>query len=252
MADRWRNNGNSDRFNFGGLQNHSKWWLQPWNEKTLTPWKKSYDQLDTIFKSRDITLPTTFHLVKVMVFPIVMYGCESWTIKKAECQWIDAFELWCWRRLLRVPCTAIFIGRTNVEAETPTLWPPDAKSWLIWEDPDTGKDWRQEKGMTEYEMVGWHHQLGGHEFEQALGVDDGQGGLAWCSPWGHKESETTGWLNWTELNSAYKLNKQGDNIPPWHTSFPILNQYVVPCLVVTIASWPAYRFLRRLVRLLVA
>ena len=78
---------------------------QTWNQKTLAPWKKSYDKL-SILKSRDITLPTKVHVVKAMVFPVVMYGCESWTIKKAECQRIDAFELWCWRRLLRVPSTS--------------------------------------------------------------------------------------------------------------------------------------------------
>ena len=104
--------------------------------------RKVMTNLDSILKSRDITLPTKVHLVKAMFFPVVMYGCESWTIKKAECQRIDAFELWCWRRLLRVPWTArrsnqsilkeikpgISIGRTDVEAEAPILWPPDAKS----------------------------------------------------------------------------------------------------------------------------
>ena len=94
----------------------------------------------------------------------------------------------------------IFIGRTDAEAETPILWPPDAKNWLIGKDPDVGKDWRQEeKGMTDNKMVGWHYQLDGHKFEQALGVGDGQGSLACCSPWGHKELDTTEWLNWTEL-----------------------------------------------------
>ena len=93
----------------------------------------------------------------------------------------------------------IFIGRTDAEAETPVLWPPDVKNWLIGKDLDAGKDWRrEEKGMTEDEMVGWHHQLDGHEFEQAPGVGDGQGGLACCSPWGHKESDMTECLNWTE------------------------------------------------------
>ena len=93
----------------------------------------------------------------------------------------------------------IFIGRTDAEAEAPILWPPDVKNWLTRKDPDAGKDGRQEeKGMTEDEMVGWHHWLNAHEFEQALGVSDGQGGLACCSPWGHKESDTTEWLNWTE------------------------------------------------------
>ena len=118
--------------------------------------------LDSILKSRDITLPTKVHLVKTMVFPVVMYGCESWTIKKAKHQRTDAFELWCWRRL-KSPLNCkeiqpvhpkgnqcwIFIGSTDDEAETPKLWPPDAqKSWLIWKDPDAGKDWRrEEKGM---------------------------------------------------------------------------------------------------------
>ena len=104
--------------------------------------RKAMTNLDSILKSRNITLPTKVHLLKAIVFPVVMYGCESWTIKKAECLRIDAFELWCWRRLLRVPWTArrlqpvhpkgdqswVFIGRTDVEAETPILWPPDAKS----------------------------------------------------------------------------------------------------------------------------
>ena len=93
----------------------------------------------------------------------------------------------------------VFIGRTDVEAETPILWPPDAKSWLIWKDPDAGKDWRwEEKGMTEDEMVGWHHRLNGHEFEWTPGVGDGQGSLGYCSPWGHEESDMTEQLNWTD------------------------------------------------------
>ena len=146
-----------------------------------------------------------------MVFPVVMYGCESWTIKKAECQRIDAFELWCWRRLLSsLNCREIqpvhpegnqswiFIGRTDAKAETPILWPPDAKSWFIW------KDWRrEEKGTTEEEMAGWHHRLNGHESESTLGVGDGQGGVVCCSPWGRKESDTTGPLTWTELHFPY-------------------------------------------------
>ena len=103
--------------------------------------RKVMTNLDSIFKSRDMTLPTKVRLVKAMVFPVVMYGCESWTVKKAECRRIDAFELWCWRRLLRVPWTArrsnqsilgvqswVFFGSTDVEAETPLLWPPHAKS----------------------------------------------------------------------------------------------------------------------------
>ena len=93
----------------------------------------------------------------------------------------------------------ILTGRIDIGAETPILWPPIAKNWLKWKDPDAGKDWRQEdKGMIEDEMVGWHHQLDGHEFEQAPGVCDGQGSLGCCSPWGHKESDPIEWLNWTE------------------------------------------------------
>jgi len=91
---------------FLGLQNHCRWWLQPWHWKTLAAWKKAMTNLDSILKSRDITLPTNVHLVKAMIFPVVMYGCESWTIKRAESWRIDAFELWCWRRLLRVPWTS--------------------------------------------------------------------------------------------------------------------------------------------------
>ena len=137
--------------------------------------RKVMANLDSILQSRDITLPTEVCLVKAVIFPVVMYGCGSWTIKKAERQRIDAFELWCWRRLLRVPWTArrskgnqscLFIGRTDAEAETPTLWTCDAKNWLIWKDPDAEKDWRwEEKGMIVDKMVGWHHWLNGHEFE---------------------------------------------------------------------------------------
>ena len=226
--------------------------------------RKAMTNLDSILKSRGITLPTKarlwgFDKVKAMVFPVVMYGCENWTIKKAErqrigalCPFLDRARLQIslgkliqpaepgpgtTRLSTRVPrgscgpshtwplgtvvlektlespldCKEIqpvhpegdqswvFIGRTDAKAETPVLWPLDAKNWLIRKDPDAGEDGRQEeKGRTEDEMVGWHHWLDGHEFEQALGVGDGQGGLVCCSPWGHKESDTTEWLNWTE------------------------------------------------------
>ena len=158
-----------------------------------------------------------------MVFPVVMYGYESWTVKKAEHWRIDTFELWYWRRLLRVPWTArrskpvhpkgdqswVFTGRTDVEAEILILWPPDVKNWLLRKDPDAGKDCRQEeKGMTEDEMGGWHHWLDGHEFEQAPGAGDGQGSLVCCSPRGCKESDKTEGLNWTELNWT-ELNGYG-------------------------------------------
>ena len=138
---------------------------------------KVMTKLDSILKSRDITLPTKARLVKAIVFSVVMCEHESWTIKKAEWWRIDAFKLWCWRRFLGLlgvesplDCKEIqpvhpkgnqswvFIGKTDAEAETPMLWAPDVKNWLMGEDPDSGKNWRQEeKGMIEDDMVGWHH-----------------------------------------------------------------------------------------------
>ena len=137
--------------------------------------RKVMTNLDSIFKSRDITLPTKVHLVKAMVFPAVIYGCESWTVKKAEHQRIDAFELWCWRRLLRVPWTA---RRSILKEISPgcSLEGMMIKLKLQYfghlmqrvdsleKDSDAGRDWGQEeKGMTEDEMAGWHHQLDGQE-----------------------------------------------------------------------------------------
>ena len=165
----------------------------------LTPWKEGYDQPRHILKSRDITLSTKVCLVKAMVFPVVMYGCKSWTIKKAEHQRIDAFELWCWRRLLRVPWTARksnqsllkeislrcsleglmlklklqYFGHLMCRADS------FEKTLMLWKI-------EEEKGTTEDEMVGWHHRLDGHGFGRTPGVGDGQGGLACYSPWGHK------------------------------------------------------------------
>ena len=132
---------------------------------------------------------------------------ESW-VPKNRCFWIMVLE-----KTLESPVDCkkiqpvhhkgdqswVFIGRTDVEAKTPILWPPDAKSWLIWKDPDSGKDWGQEeKRTTEDEMVGWHHQLDGHGFGWTPGLGNGQGGLAYCGSWGHKESDTTEWPNWRE------------------------------------------------------
>ena len=128
---------------------------------------------------------------------------------------VDHKESWaqknCWRRRMTPfdwkikPVNSqgnqswLFIGRTDAEAETPILWPSDVKNGLTGKGPDAGKDWRQEeKGITEDEMVGWHHWLYGHEFEQALGIGDGQGSLACCSLWSHKELDMTEWLNWTD------------------------------------------------------
>ena len=164
-------------------------WLWEFNGITRLLGKKAVTILDNVLKSRDITLLTKAHLVKAMIFPVIMYGCESWTIKKAECWVIDAFELWWWRRLLTVVQSVypkgnqswIFIGKTDTEAEAPILWPHDGKNWLIGKDPEAEKDWRQEeKGMTEDKMVGWRYQLKGHKFEQTSGDSEGQGSLACC------------------------------------------------------------------------
>ena len=138
--------------------------------------RKVMTNLDSILKSRDITLSTKVHLVKAMIFPVVMYGCENWTVKKAESRRIDAFELWCWRRLLRVAWTTRRSNQSILKEISPgcsleglmlklKLQYFDGKNWLIEKDPDAGKDWRQEeKGTTEDEMVGWHHRLNGHGF----------------------------------------------------------------------------------------
>ena len=138
--------------------------------------RKAMTNVDIILKSRDITLLTNIQIVKAVVFSVVIYRYESRTIKQAEC-WIDAFELWCWRRLLRVPWTGWRSNRSilkeinleysleyslDTEVEAPVLWPPDAKSWLIGKDPDARKNWGQEKGATENEMVEWNHQFSGH------------------------------------------------------------------------------------------
>ena len=167
--------------------------------------RKAMTNLDSVLKSRDITLPTKVHLVKTMVLPVVMYGCESLTIKKAECWRINTFE---WKIFeSSLDCKEIkpvspkgnqpwiFIGRTDAEAETPILWPPDVKSWIIRKDSDVGKDWRQEeKGMTGWHG-GWRQWLNEHEFEQASGDGEGQRSLVCCSPWGYKESDMTEQLN---------------------------------------------------------
>ena len=172
--------------------------------------RKVMSNLDSIFKSRDITLPTkrdpssqgySFSSSHVWMWEL---DCEESWAPKNWCFWTVVLE-----KTLESPLdykesqpvhpkgnqSWVFIGRTDVEAEIPILWPPDAKSWLIWKDFDAGKDRGQEKGPTEDEMVGWHHQIYGHESEQALGVGDGQGSLACCCPWGHKELDIAEWLN---------------------------------------------------------
>ena len=166
---------------------------------------KTMTNLDSILKNRDITLPTKVCMVKAMVFPVVMYGCEIWSIKRLSTEELmlsnygageDSGEPLDSKEIKSVNPKGnqpwIFIERTDAEAEALIILPPDVKSQLIGKDPDAGKDWRQEeKGMTEDEMAGWHHWLDEHEIEQAPGVDDGQGSLACC-----KEPDTTEWLNW--------------------------------------------------------
>ena len=149
----------------------------------FTPWKKSYDQPRQHIKKQRHYLATKVCLVKAMVFPVVMYGYESWTIQKAECRRIDASEQWCWKGLLRVPWTARRSDQSILKEISLSIhWKDWCWSWnsstlatwcevLTGKDPDAGKDWRQEeKGMTEDEMAGWHHQLDGHEFGWTPGV----------------------------------------------------------------------------------
>ena len=166
-------------------------------------------------------MPIKVRLVKAVAFPVVMYGCESWTVKKAERWRIDAFELWFWRRLLRVPWTAKSSNQSILKEISPGISLEGIMlklklqyfGHLMWrvdslEKTDAERDWGQEeKGTTEDEMVGWHHQLDRYEFEWTLGVGDRQGGLACCDSWGLKELDVTEWLNWTELMSLIGLKK---------------------------------------------
>ena len=199
---------------FFGLQNHYSWWLQPWNWKTLAPLKKSYDQPRQHIKKQR-------HCFTNKCLSIQSYGFSSSHVWMWELDYEESWapKNWCFwtvvlEKTLESPLDCkeiqlvhpkgnqpwIFIGRTDAEAETLILWPPDTKNWLTGKDPDAGEDWRQEeKGSTEDEMVGWYHWLDEHEFEQVLGAGDGQGSLVWYSPWGCKESGTIEWLNWTEF-----------------------------------------------------
>ena len=173
---------------------------------------KVMTNLDSILKSRDITLPTKVRLVKPMVFPVVMYGCETWTIKKAEHWRIDAFELCCWNRLLWVPLTARRSNQSILKEISPEYSLEGLMLKLklqyfvhLMRRTDSFEKTLmlgRIKGRREWqrmsEMVGWHHWFNGHEPEQTPGDGEGQGSLACCNPWGCKESDTTEWLNWTE------------------------------------------------------
>ena len=194
--------------------------------------RKVMTNLDSIFKSRDITLPTKVHLVKALVFSsshVWMWklDCEESWAPKNWCFWTAALEktlenlLDC-KEIQPVHSRGdqpwVFIGRTDNKAETLVLWPPHAKSWLIGKDPDAGRDWGQEeKGTTEDEMAGWHHRLNGHEFEWTPGVGDGHGGPACCDSWGHKESDTTERLNWTDPKHPHEImwSFWSSQPPPW-------------------------------------
>ena len=180
MGNRWGDSGNSVRLYFLGSKITADGDCSHEIKRRLLLGRKVMINLDSILKSRDITLPTKVYLVKAMVFPVVMYGCENWTIKKAEHGRIDAFWTVVLEKTLESPLDCkeiqlvqpkgdqpwVFTARTDAEAETPILWPADVKSWLIGKYPDVGRDWGQEeKGMTEDEMTGWHHWLNGHGFE---------------------------------------------------------------------------------------
>ena len=190
--------------------------------------RKVMTNLDSIFKSRDITLATKVHLGKAMIFPVVMYGCERWTLKKAECQRNDAFELWCWRRLLRVPWTVRRSNQSILKEISPGISLEGLMLKLKLQyfghlmrrvDPlektDAGRDWRQEeKGMTEDKMSGWHHRLDGHEFGWTPGVGDGQGGLVCCNSWVAKsQTRLSDWteLNWTESHKNIRFHNYNLN-----------------------------------------
>ena len=179
-------------------------------KRHFLPERKVMTNLDSILKSRDITLPTKAHLVKAVVFPVVMYGCESWTIKKAERQRIDAFELWCWRWPFRVPCTAKRSSQSILKEISPEYsWEGLMLMLKLQYFHHLMKELTQLKGPWCWERLkaggegdnrGWNGWVASltqwTEFEQALGVGDWQGGLACCSPWGQKESDITEPRTW--------------------------------------------------------
>ena len=212
MANRWGNAEAVADLTFLGSKITSGGDCSHKIKRRLLLGRKVMTNLDRIFKSRDITLPTKVHLVKALVLPVVMYGCDSWTVKKAECPRIDAFELWCWRRLLRVPWTArrsnqSILKEISFEYSLEGLMLKlklQHSGHLMRRTDSLGKTLMLDRlkaggeGTTEDEMVGWHHRLDGCESEQTPGDSEGQGSLVCCSPWGCKESDLTEWLNWTD------------------------------------------------------
>ena len=174
MANRWETMETVRAFIFLGSKTTAVG--DSWHtiKRCLLLGRKAMTNLNRMLKSRDITLLTKVCIVKIVVFPVVVYGCDSWALKN-WCFWTVVLEktleslLDC-KEIKRINPKGnqswIFIGRTDAEAEVPTLWPPDVKNWLTGKDPDSGKDWRQEeKGRRKDDMVGWHHRLYGHEFD---------------------------------------------------------------------------------------
>ena len=221
MANSWGNNENSDIFYFIGLQNYCEWWLQSWNEEMPAPWKKNYDQPRQHIKRQRHHFANKGPSSQTYVF-FSSYVC-LWELDHKDGWVLENWFFWMvvLEKTLESPLDCkeirsvnpkrnqpwILTRSTDTEAELPILWPPDAKNWLIGKDPDAEKDWRQEeKGMTEDEMVGWHHWLNGHEFEQILGDRGGQGSLACCSPWGCKEPGTTEQLNKDNISITFHSN----------------------------------------------
>ena len=207
MANRWGNNGTDDWLYILGLQNHSRWWLQLWNSRCLLLARKAMTNLDSILKSRDITLLTRIGLDKAMDFSsrhVWMWELdhkEGWAPKN-WCFWTVVLEKTLESSLVSQEIFSVnpkgnqswIFWSWRWNSNTLATW---CENWLLRKDPDAGKDQRQEeKGMTEDEIVRCHYWLDGHEFEQSPGVGDGQGSLACCRPWGHNESDTTEQLNW--------------------------------------------------------
>ena len=211
--------------------------------------------LDSMWKSRDITLQKKISVVKTMVFPVVIYGCESWMIKKAGCQKIAAFKLWCWRRLLKVPWTArrssqLILKEINpdyplvglmLKLEAPVFWSSNVNRWLIGKVLDAGRDWGQEeKRASEGEMTGWHHRYNEHELGQTPGDSEGQGGVACCSPWGRKEPDMTG--NWTTTKRLKigwgHMMENFVNIITLHSIMSIMGNYQWLTINASVSSSP--------------
>ena len=222
MANRWRNNGNSDRL-FSWAPKSLKMVTEAMKLKEACSLEKSYDKpREWIKKQRhyfaDKGLSSqSYYFSSSHVWMWELDHKES-LAPKNWCFWTMVLE-----KTLQSPLDCkeikpvhpkgnqswIFIGKTDTEAETPVLWPPNVKNWRTGKDPDVGKDWKQEeKGPKEDEMVGWHHQLDGQEFEQVPGIVDGQGSLVCYSPWGHKELDMTEWMNWTALKNNHNCRNK--------------------------------------------